>query len=49
MYCWDGGAAKTASSEKADGSLATKVNHFYNGAEGPTTGEATAPSGDFSS
>ena len=31
LYCWDGGAAKTASSEKADGSPATKVNHFYNG------------------
>ena len=31
LYCWDGGAAKTASSAKADGSPATKVNHFYNG------------------
>ena len=31
LYYWDGGAAKTASSEKADGSPATKVNHFYNG------------------
>ena len=31
LYCWDGGAAHTASSEKADGSPATKVNHFYNG------------------
>ena len=31
LYCWDGGAAKTASSEKADGSPVTKVNHFYNG------------------
>ena len=31
MYCWDGGAARTASSEKADGSPVTKVNHFYNG------------------
>ena len=31
MYCWDGGAAQTASSEKADGSPVTKVNHFYNG------------------
>ena len=31
LYCWDGGSAKTASSEKADGSPVTKVNHFYNG------------------
>ena len=31
LYCWDGGAAQTASSEKADGSPVTKVNHFYNG------------------
>ena len=31
LYCWDGGAAKTASSENADGSPVTKVNHFYNG------------------
>ena len=31
MYCWDGGAAQNASSEKADGSPVTKVNHFYNG------------------
>ena len=31
LYCWDGGAAHTASLEKADGSPATKVNHFYNG------------------
>ena len=31
LNCWDGGAAKTASSEKADGSPVTKVNHFHNG------------------
>ena len=37
LYCWDGGAAKTASSEKADGSPATKVNHFYNGSSRPQT------------
>ena len=28
LYCWDGGAAKTASSREADPSLATKVNLF---------------------
>ena len=31
LHCWGGGAAETASSEKADGSLVTKVNLFYNG------------------
>ena len=31
LNCWDGGAAKIASSGMADGSHATKVNHFYNG------------------
>ena len=31
LYCWGGGAAWTASSEKADGSPVTKVNLFYNG------------------
>ena len=31
MHCWDGGAAETASSEKADNGHVTKVNHFYNG------------------
>ena len=31
LNCWGGGAAETASSEKADGSLVTKVNLFYNG------------------
>ena len=44
LYCWDGGAAKTASSEKADGSPATKVNHFYNGITGPN-GSSGAGSG----
>ena len=38
LYCWDGGAAQTASSEKADGSPVTKVNHFYNGTEASKTG-----------
>ena len=36
MYCWDGGAARTASSEKADGSPVTEVNHFYNGLQNLT-------------
>ena len=31
LNCWGGGAAETASSEKADGSLVAKVNLFYNG------------------
>ena len=31
LNCWGGGAAWTASSEKADGSPVTKVNLFYNG------------------
>ena len=31
MHCWGGGAAETASSEKADNGHVTKVNHFYNG------------------
>ena len=31
MNCWGGGAVQTASSGTADGSLVTKVNHFYNG------------------
>ena len=31
LNCWGGGAAETASSEKADGSLVTKVDLFYNG------------------
>ena len=31
MNCWGGGAAETASSEKADNGHVTKVNHFYNG------------------
>ena len=31
LYCWGGGAAWTASSEKADGSPVTKANLFYNG------------------
>ena len=30
LNCWGGGAAWTASSEKADGSPVTKVNLFYN-------------------
>ena len=30
LHCWGGGAAETASSEKADGSLVTKVKPFYN-------------------
>gem|GEM_PF-1974061 len=30
MYCWGGGAAHTASSEMADVSPATKINHFFN-------------------
>ena len=32
LHCWGGGAAQTASSGMADGSRATKINHFYNGA-----------------
>ena len=31
MHCWGGGAAETASSEKADNGHVTKVNHFCNG------------------
>ena len=31
LHCWGGGAAETASSEKADNGHVTKVNHFYNG------------------
>ena len=31
LNCWGGGAAWTASSEKADHGLATIVNLFYNG------------------
>ena len=31
LHCWGGGAAQTAYSGTADGSLVTKVNHFYNG------------------
>ena len=31
LNCWDGGVAWAASSEKADGSCVTTVNHFYNG------------------
>ena len=31
MNCWDGGAAETASSRKADDGFVTKVNHFCNG------------------
>ena len=31
LNCWGGGAAQTAYSGTADGSLVTKVNHFYNG------------------
>ena len=34
LNCWGGGAAETASSEKADGSLVAKVNLFYNGRMG---------------
>ena len=33
LNCWGGGAAETASSEKADNGHVTKVNHFYNGLE----------------
>ena len=32
MHCWSGGAAQTASSEMADHSSVTIINHFYNGA-----------------
>ena len=42
MYCWDGDAAQTASSEKADGSPVTKVNHFYNGYAALTNGNTRA-------
>ena len=33
LNCWGGGAAETAYSGTADGSLVTKVNHFYNGSD----------------
>ena len=33
LNCWGSGAAETASSGMADGSLVTKVNHFYNGSD----------------
>ena len=31
LYCWGGSAALTASSEMADGSPATRINHSCNG------------------
>ncbi len=42
LNCWGGGAAQTASSGMADGSHATKVNHFYNGNWGVTLGQHRA-------